>query len=145
MVTFSDAVTVHLNGEEIHAFHVPPAHTDGDSVIHFRKANVVHMGDLFFNGNFPFVDVSSGGNVEGVIGAANLVLGMVNDQTKIIPGHGPVAGKADLTAYRDMVIAVRDAVRAAGQGRQERSRRPRRPSRWRPWRPSGAAASSRPT
>jgi glyoxylase-like metal-dependent hydrolase (beta-lactamase superfamily II) len=110
VVTFSDAVTLHLNGEEIHAFHVPPAHTDGDSVIHFRKANVVHMGDIFFNGNFPFVDVWSGGNLEGVIGAANLVLGMVDDKTKIVPGHGPVAGKADLAAYRDMLVTVRDAV-----------------------------------
>ena len=62
VVTFNDTVTLHLNGEEIHAFHVPPAHTDGDAVVHFRKANVVHMGDLFFNGLYPFVDVSSGGS-----------------------------------------------------------------------------------
>jgi glyoxylase-like metal-dependent hydrolase (beta-lactamase superfamily II) len=110
VVTFDDAVTLHVNGEEIHAFHVPPAHTDGDSIIHFRKANVVHMGDLFFNGNFPFVDVWSGGNLEGVIGGADKVLAMVDDKTKIVPGHGPVAGKAELQAYRDMLVQVRDAV-----------------------------------
>ena len=110
VVTFSEDVTFHLNGEEIHAFHVPPAHTDGDSIIHFRKANVVHMGDVFFNGNFPFVDVWSGGNLEGVIGGADKVLAMVDDKTKIVPGHGPVAGKADLQRYRDMLVQVRDAV-----------------------------------
>jgi glyoxylase-like metal-dependent hydrolase (beta-lactamase superfamily II) len=110
VVTFSADVTLHFNGEEIHAFHVPPAHTDGDSIIHFRKANVVHMGDIFFNGNFPFVDVWSGGNLEGVIAAADQVLGMVDDKTKIVPGHGPVAAKADLQRYRDMLVQVRDAV-----------------------------------
>jgi glyoxylase-like metal-dependent hydrolase (beta-lactamase superfamily II) len=112
VVTFNDTVTLHLNGEELHAFHVPPAHTDGDSVIHFRKANVIHMGDLFFNGNFPFVDVWSGGSLEGVIAAADKVLAMADDKAQIIPGHGPVASKADLREYRAMLLAVRDAVLA---------------------------------
>jgi glyoxylase-like metal-dependent hydrolase (beta-lactamase superfamily II) len=110
VVTFSDSVTFHLNGEEIHAFHLPPAHTDGDSVIHFRKANVIHTGDLFFNLAFPLVDVWSGGSLEGLISAVDQVLGMADDTTKIIPGHGKVASRADLQEFRGMVAAVRDAV-----------------------------------
>jgi cyclase len=117
-VTFSDTATFHLNGDEIAAFHVAPAHTDGDSVIHFRKANVIHMGDLFFNGNYPFVDLSSGGSFEGMIAAADKVLPLCNEATKVIPGHGPVAGKADLVAYRAVLVGVRDAIKplvAAGK------------------------------
>jgi cyclase len=110
VVTFTDAVTFHLNGDEIHAFHVPPAHTDGDAIVHFRTANVVHMGDLFFNGMYPFIDVSSGGSIDGMISAAERALGMIDAETKLIPGHGPLAGRADLTAYRDMLVGVRAAV-----------------------------------
>jgi glyoxylase-like metal-dependent hydrolase (beta-lactamase superfamily II) len=110
VVTFGDAVTFHWNGDEIRVHHVPPAHTDGDSIVHFVKADVVHMGDLFFKGNYPFVDVSSGGTVDGIIGAADRVLAAVTDKTKIIPGHGPLATKADLQAYRDTVKTVRDRV-----------------------------------
>jgi cyclase len=111
VVTYGDDVTFHLNGDEIHCFHVPPAHTDGDSIVVFRKANVVHMGDLFFNGNYPFIDVSSGGSLEGMIGAAERMLGQVDDQTQIVPGHGPMAKKADLQAFRDMLVGVRDRVK----------------------------------
>ena len=110
VVTFTDAVTFHLNGDEIHAFHVPPAHTDGDAVVHFRTANVVHMGDLFFNGMYPFIDVSSGGSIDGMISAAERVLGMIGADTRVIPGHGPVASRADLTTYRDMLVGVRATV-----------------------------------
>lgn len=122
VVTFSEDVTFHLNGDEIHAFHVPPAHTDGDSVIHFRRANVLHAGDLFFNGMYPFVDIWSGGSFEGVIAAVDGVLRLCDDRTKIIPGHGPVASKADLQAYRDMLAAVRDKLKplvAAGKSLDE--------------------------
>jgi glyoxylase-like metal-dependent hydrolase (beta-lactamase superfamily II) len=118
VVTFTDAVTSHINGEEIHAFHVPPAHTDGDAIIQFRKANVVHMGDCFFNGLYPFIDVSSGGSIEGVIAAADRVLGMTDAATKFIPGHGPLADRAALTGFRDMLKTVRDRVKpllAAGK------------------------------
>ena len=111
-MTFSDAVTFHLNGEEIHAFHVPPAHTDGDSLVHFRKANVMHGGDTFFNGMYPFIDVSTGGSVGGMIAAADRMLALAGDATKIIPGHGPLATKADLKAYRDMLATARDRVAA---------------------------------
>ena len=109
VVTFTDAVTFHLNGDEIHAFHVPPAHTDGDAIVHFRTANVVHMGDLFFNGMYPFIDVSTGGSIDGMISAAERVLGMIGAETKVIPGHGPVAGRSELTAYRDMLVGVRES------------------------------------
>jgi len=111
VVTFSESVSFHWNGDEIRVYHVPPGHTDGDSIVHFVKADVVHMGDLFFNGsNYPFIDVSSGGRVDGVIGAADRVLGAVGDKTRIIPGHGPLATKADLVAYRDTVKLLRDRI-----------------------------------
>jgi glyoxylase-like metal-dependent hydrolase (beta-lactamase superfamily II) len=110
VVTFADAVTFHLNGEEIHVFHVPPAHTDGDSVVHFKKADVIHTGDLFFNGLYPFIDLSSGGSVDGMIAAADRLLALAGDKTRIIPGHGPTASKADLVAFRDMLRGVRDKV-----------------------------------
>jgi glyoxylase-like metal-dependent hydrolase (beta-lactamase superfamily II) len=112
VVTFNDAVTFHLNGDEIHAFHVPPAHTDGDSVVHFRKANVIHGGDLFFNGMYPFIDLDTGGSVSGMIGGADRMLALAGDQTRIIPGHGPLATKADLKTFRDMLATARDRVAA---------------------------------
>jgi glyoxylase-like metal-dependent hydrolase (beta-lactamase superfamily II) len=112
MVTFSSDVTFHLNGEEIVGTHVAPAHTDGDTIVHFRKSNVIHMGDTFFNGWYPFIDVSSGGNPDGVIAAADKVLAMADDNTRIIPGHGPVGTKADLKAYRDMLATVTGRIKA---------------------------------
>lgn len=122
VVTFTDAVTFHMNGDEIRAFHVAPAHTDGDSVIVFTKANVIHAGDLFFNGRFPFVDLDSGGSVAGIIAAADRVLAVADDRTRIIPGHGPLAGRAELKAYRDVVAVARDRVAAlvkAGKSKEE--------------------------
>ncbi len=110
VVTFSESVTFHLNGEEIYASHIPPAHTDGDAVILFRRANVAHLGDIFFNGIYPFIDLSSGGSVDGVLAAVDRVLGMVDDETRIIPGHGPVGTRSDLIRYRDVVRTIRDRV-----------------------------------
>ena len=110
MVTFGENVTFHINGEEIYALHVAPAHTDGDAAVHFRKANVVHTGDLFFNGLYPFIDVDSGGSVAGMIAAADTLMTIVKDDTKIIPGHGPLATRADYKAFRDMLAAARDAI-----------------------------------
>jgi glyoxylase-like metal-dependent hydrolase (beta-lactamase superfamily II) len=92
-------------------FHVPPAHTDGDAIIYFSKANVVHMGDTFHNAGLPFTDLSSGGSLNGFITAADKVLAISNAQTKIIPGHGPLADRARLQAYRNMVVALRDRIR----------------------------------
>jgi glyoxylase-like metal-dependent hydrolase (beta-lactamase superfamily II) len=110
VVTFSDTVTFHLNGDEIHAFHVAPAHTDGDSMVHFPKANVLHTGDVFFSGRFPFIDVYTGGSLAGVIAACDVALELVDDTTKIIPGHGPLSDRADLVAYRAMLQTVHDTV-----------------------------------
>jgi glyoxylase-like metal-dependent hydrolase (beta-lactamase superfamily II) len=112
VVTFNDAVTFHLNGEEIHAFHVQPAHTDGDSVVELKNADVVHMGDIFFNGSYPFIDLSSGGSVDGVIAAGERVLKRIGEGTKLIPGHGPLGGKDELASYLSMLRGVRDAVAA---------------------------------
>jgi glyoxylase-like metal-dependent hydrolase (beta-lactamase superfamily II) len=107
VVTFTDAVTFYLNGDTVDVLHVKAAHTDGDAIIHFRKANVIHTGDTFFNGFYPFIDASTGGSLDGMIGAADQALDLADDQTRIIPGHGPVATRADLKAFRDMLATVR--------------------------------------
>jgi len=106
VVTVSSELRFHINGDEVHAFHAPRAHTDGDLIVHFRNSDIVHMGDTFFNGFYPFIDVSSGGSAEGMIAAADRVLALAGDKTRIIPGHGPLAGKAELQAYRDMLAGV---------------------------------------
>ncbi len=113
VVTFTDAVTFHINGDSVVATHVPPAHTDGDAIVHFVKSNVIHMGDVFHNAGLPFVDRSSGGSIDGVLATADRVLGIANAETRIIPGHGPVADRARLKAWRDAVATARDRVRAA--------------------------------
>jgi len=112
VVTFAAGLTLHVNGEEVRAIHVAPAHTDGDSIVHFARADVIHMGDTFFNKLYPFIDSSSGGRVEGVIAAADRVLEMAGAGTKIIPGHGPLANGVDLKAYRDMLATVSARIRA---------------------------------
>jgi cyclase len=117
VVTFGDLVTFHLNGETIHAMHVKNAHTDGDAVVRFQRANAMHMGDTFVNGMYPFIDLGSGGSIDGVIAAATTALGYADDQTKIIPGHGPLATKADLLAYRDMLVAAREKIRGVMVGK----------------------------
>ncbi len=110
VVTFTSDVTVHYNGQELRVTHMARSHTDGDSVIEFRGANVIHMGDIFFNGFYPFIDVDSGGSVDGVIATADRVLAMANEETKIVPGHGKLASRADLQRYREMLAAVRANV-----------------------------------
>lgn len=110
VVTFDSTLTTHINGHDIHGIHVPHAHTDGDTIIHFRNQNVLHMGDTFFNGRFPFVDVASGGSIDGLIAAMDKTLTIANDDTKIIPGHGELGTRADLQAYRDMLVEVRGRV-----------------------------------
>ncbi|MDA3934789.1 MAG: MBL fold metallo-hydrolase [Gammaproteobacteria bacterium] len=113
VITFSDRLSLHLNGESVSAYHQPHAHTDGDSIIHWPSSNVLHMGDTFFNTTYPFIDLSSGGSLPGMIKATANGLALANDDTKIIPGHGPLASKSDLQAYHDMLIQVRDLVAAA--------------------------------
>lgn len=110
--TFRTTKTVQANGETVELGYFPPAHTDTDIYIHFTTANVLHMGDVFFNGIYPFIDVSTGGNINGMIGGAEQGLKLANDQTKIVPGHGPLGDKAALQRTHDMLVAVRDRVKA---------------------------------
>jgi glyoxylase-like metal-dependent hydrolase (beta-lactamase superfamily II) len=106
VITFADGVTFHWNNETLEVVHSKSAHTDGDAVVYFKSANVVHVGDLFFNGIYPFIDAGSGGSLEGVIAGVDEVLGRIDDNTKVIPGHGPLGSKTDLKAYRDMLATV---------------------------------------
>jgi len=112
IVTFNDVLTLHLNGEDIRAVHVPPGHTDGDAVIWFTKSNVVHMGDDFFNGGFPVIDLDNGGSVQGVIRAVEKVLPAIPDDAKIIPGHGPLSDKAGLKKFLEVMKGTSAAVQA---------------------------------
>ena len=113
VVTFDSSVTFHLNGDEIVVRHVPHAHTDGDAIVHFRNSDVLHMGDVFFNGMYPFIDTSSGGTIDGTVAAADRGLELAGANTKVIPGHGPLASKADLKAYRDMLATVSARIKGA--------------------------------
>jgi glyoxylase-like metal-dependent hydrolase (beta-lactamase superfamily II) len=113
VITFEDKVSVHLNGEDIRAIHIPSGHTDGDAVIFFPQSNVVHMGDDFFNGGmFPFIDLDSGGSVQGMIAGGEKVLADVPDDVKIIPGHGPLGTKDDLRKFVTMLKETSAAVQA---------------------------------
>jgi cyclase len=103
VITFDHDVTLHVNGEDIQALHFPSGHTDGDSVIFFPQSKVVHMGDDFFNGRFPFIDLSSGGGVKGMTAAVQTVLAQVGPDTVFIPGHGPLASAADMRAFLQML------------------------------------------
>ena len=105
-ITFGEEVTFHLNGDTIHVFHVDPAHTDGDSIVHFENAGVIHMGDTYFAGMYPFFDLSSAGSVKGMLAAVNRVLEIADNDTRIIPGHGPISNRKQLVAYRDMLEQV---------------------------------------
>jgi cyclase len=112
IITFADSVSFHLNGDDLDVTHVAAAHTDGDSIIRFQKANVLHMGDTFFNGNYPFIDIDSGGSIDGIIAAADRGIASSDASTKIIPGHGLLGTRADLQSYRDMLAGIRDRVKA---------------------------------
>jgi cyclase len=103
VITFDDKISIHLNGEEIKVLHYPNGHTDGDAVIFFTKSNVMHMGDLFFNGYLPFIDLDSGGDVKGYVNNIDSILASLPDDVRIIPGHGPVASKSDLGNYHRML------------------------------------------
>ena len=107
VITFNDHVTFRLNGEEISVAHYKNSHTDGDSVIHFRNANVIHAGDLWFNGSYPFIDVSSAGSIDGLINSIMKMLELADDNTRIIPGHGALSDKQGLRYYLEMLETVR--------------------------------------
>ena len=108
--TFTDKHTLHANGENLTLGYVKPAHTDTDIYIRYASANVLHLGDLFFNGFYPFIDAGTGGNINGMVAAATAALGIVDGQTRIVPGHGPMGDRAALTRYRDMLATIRDRV-----------------------------------
>ena len=113
VITFNDVVTLHLNGESVRIFKVPAAHTDGDVIVHFTGSNVIHMGDLFFNGLYTFFDRSSGGSFDGMIAALSIGLELADEETRIIPGHGPLATRRDLEAHRDRMVEIRARTLAA--------------------------------
>ena len=120
VVTFSDEVSFYWNGHDIRVRHPAPAHTDGDAMVFFDAANVVHMGDVYFNGGYPYIDLDSGGDLDGVIAAQEAVLAVADDDTKIIPGHGALSGKSQLSAYVAMLKDVRARIRALiEQGKSE--------------------------
>ncbi len=112
VVTFNDEMGFHLNGEEIRALHFARAHTDGDSVVLFRANNVVHMGDIYFNGLYPFIDSGSGGSIRGTVAAIDAVLPLMDADTRVIPGHGPLSDRDGLAAYRNMLDDVANQISA---------------------------------
>ncbi len=117
VITFTEQLSLHLNGDRIDVIHVAAAHTDGDSIIHFQQADVLHMGDVFFHGMYPFIDLSSGGSIDGLIRAVERGLALAGPQTRVIPGHGPLTDRAGLAGYHRFLVSLRDAVSAAiGRG-----------------------------
>lgn len=112
VVTFSQGVTLHLNGDDVRIIHVAHAHTDGDALVHFERANVLHMGDIYFNGQYPFIDLDSGGGIHGMIEAIERGLALADEQTVIVPGHGPLSNRAELAAYGAMLAGFRNRIAA---------------------------------
>lgn len=121
VITFNDEMTFHWNGETIHVSHVAHAHTDGDVIIHFRESNVIHTGDIFFNGMYPRFDVDLDGSIDGMIAACDVVIKMSDEKTKIMPGHGPLSNVKELRAYRKMLKSVRNKVAKMVDQHMERS------------------------
>jgi len=138
VITFEDGLTLHLNGEDIRAVHFPKSHTDTDVVAFFTASNVVHLGDNYFSGFFPYIDLKSGGSVSGLVANLEKVLAELPDDVKIIPGHGPVSGKADLRTYVDMikdcVVIVEGGVKAGKSARKmKREKVLSRYAQWGKW------------
>jgi cyclase len=111
-LTFDHTLTLQFNGEEVKAIHNRPAHTDSDAIVYFKTSNVVHMGDIFLTDLYPYIDIGADGTIDGYVPVIDEVLGMIDDTTKVVPGHGAVATRADLKAYRDMLLTVRQRVAA---------------------------------
>ena len=128
-------MTIHFNGEEIRVIHFPSGHTDGDSVVFFAESNVVHMGDDFFCGSFPFVDLDHGGDVQGLIDNVGTIISMLRSDVKIIPGHGPLSTLDDLKAYHRMLIETTEFVRGRiKQGKSvEQIKSEGLPEKWDAW------------
>lgn len=110
IITFTEDMMFHLNGDDVLITHVHHAHTDGDAIVYFTKNNVIHMGDTYFQGKFPFIDLDSGGSINGYIAAIEKVLLLANDETKIIPGHRNISNKKELQNYKKVLVKIRNAV-----------------------------------
>jgi glyoxylase-like metal-dependent hydrolase (beta-lactamase superfamily II) len=111
-LTYRDRITLYFNGEEIEGVYKQPSHTDTDTIVFFHNANVVHMGDVFVNNLYPLIDMGANGTVNGYLPVIDAVLARIDDKTQVVPGHGPIATKRELKAYRDMIQTVRDRVAA---------------------------------
>lgn len=135
VITFDNSLTVHFNGEEIKAIHFPHGHTDGDSVIFFSKSNVVHMGDDFFSGRFPFVDLDSGGSVQGLAKNIGEIIPKIPAGAKLIPGHGPISTIDDLKAFHRMLLETTNVVRKklAAKKTLEQIKAEGLPAEWKSW------------
>lgn len=110
VITFEQNITLHLNGDDVKIIHVGPAHTDGDAIVYFSKADVIHGGDILFTNSYPFIDLDNGGSVSGVIAAVETILKLAGDKTKIIPGHGDLTDKAGIEAYHKMMSTIFESV-----------------------------------
>ena len=113
LVTFNDELTFHINGETVHVFKVPDAHTNGDVFIKFMSSNAVHTGDVYRTTTYPYIDVNNGGSYLGTIDALNLLLAVCDEDTKVIPGHGGISNAAEVTVFRDMLVDIRNMVATA--------------------------------
>jgi len=135
VITFDESLSVHFNGEEIQVLHLPHGHTDGDAVIRFTESNVVHMGDLFFNGGFPFVDLDHGGDVPGLIRNIAQVLETLPEDVRIIPGHGSLATVDDLKIYYGMLVETTEIVRKRMQSGEgiDTAKAAGLPEEWQSW------------
>ena len=135
VITFDQTLTVHFNGEDIRAIHYPKGHTDGDSVIFFSASNVVHLGDDFFAGRFPFVDLESGGSVEGLVKNIGELITRIPADAKLIPGHGPISTLDDLKSYHRMLQQTTEIVRGKiGAGKTlDQIKSEGLPAEWAPW------------
>ena len=135
VVTYDDSVSLHINGEDVEIVHFPDGHTDGDSILFFKQSNVVHMGDQFFSGQFPYIDLRSGGSVQGYMGNVNRVIDRLPSDVKIIPGHGPLSTLDDLKKFHTMMVktiaVVRDHMKS-GKGLEE-IQKSGLPSEWKDW------------
>lgn len=135
LLTYEDGVTLHMNGETIDVIHLPHAHTDGDSVVIFRGSHVAHVGDLLFSGKFPYVDLGSGGSVQGLLGHVEWLLSTLPEDTQIIPGHGPLSSVQDLQRYHEMLVETTGLVRQRVDAEQTEDQAVAMglPERWQGW------------
>jgi glyoxylase-like metal-dependent hydrolase (beta-lactamase superfamily II) len=109
-ITYESEMTLRFNGEDVRLFHLGPAHTDGDTIVYFPQSNVLCMGDIYINGLYPIIDLGSAGTIDGYFPMIDKALAMIDDKTRVVPGHGPVGDKKSLTFYRDMLLTLRDRI-----------------------------------